>query len=110
MKISRGIASTENFRIQGPSARIKMSGEVDLARETQKLKVRITPHVSDTVSIAGALVGGPIAGVAAFLAQKVLKDPLDQLVSYEYSVTGTWADPNVARFDKPAPDAGWAQQ
>ena len=110
VKISRGIASTENFRIQGPPARITMSGEVDLARETQKLKVRITPHVSDTVSIAGALVGGPIAGVAAFLAQKVLKDPLDQLVSYEYSVTGTWADPNVARFDKPVPEAERVQQ
>jgi uncharacterized protein YhdP len=110
VKISRGIASTENFRTQGPPARITMSGEVDLARETQKLKVRITPHVSDTVSIAGALVGGPIAGIAAFLAQKVLKDPLDRLVSYEYGVTGTWADPNVARFDQPAPDAERAQQ
>ncbi len=109
VKISRGIASTENFRIQGPPARFTMTGEVDLAKETQKLRVRISPHVSDTVSIAGALVGGPIAGVAAFLAQKILKDPLDQAVSYEYSVSGTWSEPNVARverasaFDNPQP-------
>jgi uncharacterized protein (TIGR02099 family) len=102
VKINRGIASTENFRIQGPPARFTMSGEVDLARETQKLRVRITPHVSDTVSIAGALVGGPIAGVAAFLAQKLLKDPLDQAISYEYNVTGTWSEPNVARIQRAA--------
>jgi uncharacterized protein (TIGR02099 family) len=97
IRINRGIADTENLRILGPAARVVMRGEVDLVRETQKLRVRVSPHVSDTVSIAGALVGGPIAGVAAFLAQKVLKDPLDQIVSYEYSVTGTWSDPTVTR-------------
>jgi len=105
VKINRGIASTDSFRMQGPPARIMMSGEVDLARETQKLSVRVTPHVSDTVSIAGALIGGPIAGVAAFLAQKMLKDPLDQAVSYEYGVTGTWADPIVSRIERQASSA-----
>ncbi|MBI2296054.1 MAG: TIGR02099 family protein [Betaproteobacteria bacterium] len=105
VKIHRGVASTENFRIQGPSARVIMSGEVDFAQETQKLRVRITPHVSDSVSIAGALIGGPIAGVAAFVAQKVLKDPLDQLASYEYGVSGSWAEPNVTRIEPQAAGA-----
>jgi len=105
VKISRGIASIDKFRIQGPAARVFMSGEVDLAQETQKLRIRISPHVSDTFSLAGALVGGPIAGVAAFLAQKVLKDPLDEMVSYEYGVTGTWSEPTVKRLDLPVPDA-----
>jgi uncharacterized protein YhdP len=53
--------------------------------------------MSDSLSIAGALIGGPIAGIASFLVQKVLKDPLDQIAAYEYSVTGTWADPHVQR-------------
>jgi uncharacterized protein (TIGR02099 family) len=101
VSIDRGTARTDNFRIQGPAARVTMSGEVDLVRETQKLRVRISPHVSDTVSLAGALVGGPIAGVAAFIAQKVLKDPLDQIVSYEYGITGSWSDPNVTRLERP---------
>jgi uncharacterized protein YhdP len=87
-----------------------MTGDVDLAQETQKLRVRISPHVSDTVSIAGALVGGPIAGVAAFLAQKVLKDPIDQMVSYEYDVTGKWAEPTVRRVGVPVSEAEKAAQ
>ena len=102
IKIERGVASSDSFRIQGPSARIVMSGDVDLTKETQKLRVRVSPSVSDGVSIAGALIGGPIAGVAAFLAQKILKDPLDQIVSYEYTVTGTWSEPNVARLERQA--------
>jgi len=110
VKINRGIADTDNFRIQGPAARVLMSGEVDLTQETQKLKMRISPHVSDTLSIAGALIGGPIAGVAAFIAQKILKDPLDQIASYEYSVTGTWTEPSVKRVKSPLAKAEKAQQ
>ncbi len=105
VKIGRGIAGIDKFRIQGPAARVIMSGEVDLAQETQKLRVRISPHVSDTFSLAGALIGGPIAGVAAFIAQKVLKDPLDEMASYEYGVTGPWSEPTVKRLDASAPSA-----
>lgn len=106
VRIRDGIASVENFTMQGPSARVAMSGEVNLVEETQRLRVRVTPFLSDSVSIAGALIGGPVAGVAAFLAQKVLKDPLDRLASYEYDVSGTWAEPRVERVPRAAPAPG----
>jgi uncharacterized protein YhdP len=89
--------------MQGPAARVAMTGEVDLVRETQKLHVRVTPSLSDSVSIAGVLLGGPVAGVATILAQKILKDPLDQIFAYEYNVTGTWAEPQVSKIERPAP-------
>ncbi len=101
VKVVQGVASTDNLRITGPAARINMSGQVDLARETQKLRVRVNPQLSDTFSVAGALIGGPIAGLAAFVAQKLLKDPLDQLAGYEYDVTGTWTEPVVTRIERP---------
>jgi uncharacterized protein YhdP len=105
--ISRGVATTDNLRIEGPAARVQMSGEIDLGRETQKLNVRVIPSLSDSVSLAGALIGGPVAGVATFLAQKILKDPIDQFVSHEYAVTGTWSEPTVARAQRAAaPEAG----
>jgi uncharacterized protein (TIGR02099 family) len=97
VKIEQGIAVTDNFKIQGPSARVVMKGKVDLARETQDLRVRVTPYLSESVSIAGALIGGPVAGVATFLAQKMLKDPIDKMAAFEYDVTGTWKDPQVAK-------------
>lgn len=97
VKIERGIAMTDNFRIQGPSARVVMKGKVDLTRETQDLRVRVTPFLGESVSIAGALIGGPVAGVATFLAQKMLKDPIDKLAAFEYDVTGSWKDPQVAK-------------
>jgi uncharacterized protein (TIGR02099 family) len=100
--VVRGVASTEALRIESPSARVLMSGDVDLARETQKLRVRVSPHVAEGVSIAGALLGGPVAGIAAYLAQKILRDPLEQLISFEYQVTGAWSEPQVTRTERPA--------
>jgi uncharacterized protein YhdP len=47
----------------------------------------------------------PAVGVAAYLAQKAFKDPLSQAASFEYSVSGTWADPVVARINMPAETA-----
>lgn len=100
IKVGKGVATTENLRIIGPAARINMSGQVDLARETQALRVKVNPQLSDTVSVAGALLGGPVAGVAAFIAQKLLKDPLDQIAAYEYDVTGSWSDPQVVKVER----------
>lgn len=105
IKVMQGVASTDNLRISGPAARINMNGQVDLARETQKLRVKISPHLSDTLSVAGALIGGPVAGVAAFVAQKLLKDPLGEITAYEYDVTGTWSEPLVNKVARSEPNA-----
>jgi len=50
--------------------------------------------------------------VAAFLVQKLLRDPINELASFEYRITGTWADPLVTKVEgpeapaaKPAPPA-----
>lgn len=106
VKVNKGVAGTDNLRISGPAARIVMNGQVDLVKETQSLRVKVNPQLSDSVSVAGALIGGPVAGIAAFVAQKLLKDPLDQIASYEYDVTGSWLDPQVNKVERqPAPTA-----
>lgn len=97
-KVERGIAVTDGLRIVGSSAVVQMSGEVDLAHETQNLKVRVTPSVGDSVATVSALLGGPVVGLGVFLAQRLLKDPLGQLIAYDYAVTGTWSDPTVVKL------------
>ena len=102
VKVEQGIAASDKFLISGPSAQVLLGGTVDLNRETQNLQVKVSPHISDGVSIATAILGGPIAALATFVAQKLLKDPLDDLVSFKYTVTGSWADPVVAKVALPA--------
>jgi uncharacterized protein YhdP len=43
-------------------------------------------------------VFNPIAGIATYIGQRALKDPLGQIFSYEYAITGPWADPKVVRL------------
>ena len=105
VKIDQGIAASEKFLIGGPSAKVLMGGTVDLNRETQNLQVKVSPRVSDSVSIATAILGGPIAVLATFVAQKLLKDPLDDLISFKYAVTGGWADPVVTKVVPPRVEA-----
>jgi uncharacterized protein YhdP len=102
--MKRGVLETQDLRIQGPSAKVLMKGEVSLAAETQNLKVRVQPTLSETVAI-GAAVVNPLAGAVTYLAQKVLKDPFEQLFSYEYAVTGAWTDPKVEKIAARPPDA-----
>lgn len=92
VQIDHGIMQSRDFRMEGPAASVAISGKTNLDKETLDLHVKVTPELSDTLSVA-ALAGGPIAGAAAFVAQKLLKDPFSKLASYEYDIGGTWDDP-----------------
>ena len=102
-RIQEGVMSTDNLRMVGPAATVNISGTVDLMHETEKLRVRVQPALATSVSagaavlsIANPLIGAAI-GAGTLLAQKVLKDPIEQLFSYEYAVTGGWSEPLVER-------------
>ena len=102
--VAKGVLHTKNFVMQGPSAHVEMSGDIDLVHETQALKVRVVPSVGDSLAVAGGLMlANPIAGVASFVAQRLLKDPLGQAFAYEYLVTGDWADPKVEKVARETP-------
>jgi uncharacterized protein (TIGR02099 family) len=94
--VERGVMAIHDFRMRGSAAQVEMAGSVDLARETQDLKVRIIPSLGDSAAAALAFVN-PLLIFPAALAQRILKDPLGHIFSFEYAVTGTWSNPNVKR-------------
>jgi uncharacterized protein YhdP len=103
VRMQNGVMHTDDFRLVGPAAAVNISGDVDVARETQQLKIRVQPSLSSGVSVgtAALFLANPLIGAAVgagtLLAQKMLNNPFDQLFSYEYSVTGSFDDPVVAR-------------
>ena len=54
MKIARGVMTTDDLRLAGPAARVDITGEADLAKETQSLNVRVLPALSTTFSAGTA--------------------------------------------------------
>jgi uncharacterized protein (TIGR02099 family) len=95
--IRDGVMDTQDFHIDGSSAKVTMKGSVDLNRETQDLRVRVLPTIGDSVSLLGAFAAGPVVGIGTLIVNKVLGNPLDKLMSFEYNVSGTWSDPVVAK-------------
>ncbi|HWA13370.1 MAG TPA: YhdP family protein [Burkholderiales bacterium] len=99
LEIASGIVHTGDFQMQGSAARVAMHGTVDLAAETQNLTLRVIPSLSESIAVAGAIVN-PAVGVAALIAQKALKDPFSSMAALEYSLTGSWSEPVVARIPR----------
>ena len=100
-QIRQGVLETNDFRIDGSSAKVTMQGQIDLNRETQNLRVRILPTVGNSVSLLGALAVSPLVGIGTFIVNKILREPLDKLASYDYNVAGTWVNPSVTKAGKP---------
>jgi uncharacterized protein YhdP len=95
-EVEKGIMMTNDFKINGSAAQITLSGQADLTQETQNLRVRVLPSIGNSVSLL-AFAAGPAVGAGVFLANKLFSNPLDKLVSFEYNVVGSWADPKVEK-------------
>ncbi|MDD5612474.1 MAG: YhdP family protein [Gallionella sp.] len=100
--IKQGLMLTQDLHIEGSSAKVTMQGNVNLNNETQDLRVTILPTLGDSVSVLSAFAAGPVVGIGTLIVNKVLGNPLDKLVSFEYNISGTWSNPNVVKLgEKP---------
>ena len=90
--VNNGILKSNRFTMEGPAAEVTIKGEINIIKETQNIHVVVEPRISDSLSLL-SLAGGPLVGAAAFIAQKILEDPLNKILSDEYQIIGTWDEP-----------------
>ncbi|MCB1776766.1 MAG: TIGR02099 family protein [Candidatus Competibacteraceae bacterium] len=88
-----GQARTDNLNIDAPAAQIAIRGRVGLRDRDYDQQITITPHLGGALPIAGAIVGGPAAGAAIFVAERLLQKGIEQATQYQYQLTGSWDDP-----------------
>ncbi|HYD57396.1 MAG TPA: YhdP family protein [Burkholderiales bacterium] len=94
--VEKGVLTLKDFNMRGSAADVTMTGQVDLAKETQALNVRVVPQLGDTASTALLFVN-PFLYFPAALAQRILKDPLGHIFAFNYAVSGSWTDPKIER-------------
>jgi len=92
---ARGRARTELLRMLGPTGRIDVSGTADLMAQTLDQRVTVIPNLDATLPIASTIAGGPVAGIAVLVAQKVMTKQVENVNRFEYSVIGPWGEPEV---------------
>jgi len=93
-QVSKGVMSTKDLKIKGSAAEINMSGEINLDKETQNLHVKVVPSMRRGVTALATMVN-PVVGIGVAIAQGILKEPVGQILAYEYSVSGRWGEPTV---------------
>lgn len=104
-QIAEGVLHTQDLKIRGSAAEVTMSGDVNLQKETQNLRVRVVPSVRRGVTTIATIVN-PAVAVGIAVAQNVLKDPIGQILAYEYAVSGNWEEPKVEKIETAPPPSG----
>jgi len=101
-ELANGIAQTKNLTLNGAAAKIEMFGPVDIVKQRYNQQVKVTPNVSSTLPLAGAVAGGPVGlGVGTALlvfdkiSGKLFGKNIVNLISYKYHLTGPWQDPQL---------------
>ncbi|GKT12666.1 MAG: hypothetical protein ISEC1_P1645 [Thiomicrorhabdus sp.] len=101
-KLKDGLLNLTQFKLTAPSAKAEMSGQIDLVKESFNLKADVTPAIGASLPALAALAGysNPLTALAVYTVMKVLPGINENLVSYEYAVTGPWLDPKIEQITK----------
>jgi len=99
-RVERGVVFTNNLQMKGVNAAVLMEGSADIARETQDLKVVVVPEINAGTASLIATAINPAIGLGTFLAQFLLRQPLQSAATQEFRITGGWADPQVAKIER----------
>lgn len=99
-KFSGGEATTDDLTLTGPTALIRVTGRVGLAKRDYDQVVTVVPGVGNTLPLVGALAGGPAGAAAMFVLKNIFEEQIGQMTSYRYSITGPWDDPVIKSIEE----------
>ncbi len=102
-ELDKGQANTRDLVVDGPSGKIELGGRIGLAERDFDQVVQVAPKLDATLIIASTIAGGPLAGAATFLAQRLLSEEVDRINRFEYAVTGTWDNPQLTPLQSGGP-------
>jgi uncharacterized protein YhdP len=99
--IDDGNAYTNDLLVDGPAAKIEISGRIGLVDQDYDELVTVVPYVKTGIPLAGTLAGGPAVGAVLLVAETLLEGrlgPLNRIAKKQYSVTGPWEDPVIEKL------------
>ena len=101
LNATNGVYSTSKpILMTGPSTNLELNGTLNMVTDQVNAKLLVTLPVTNNLPLAALLVGGPAAGGAMFLLNKLIGDQVSRFASVQYSIKGPWTDPKIT-FDKP---------
>ena len=94
-RINEGVLYTQDMKMEGPAATIRIRGKTGIPERTYDQRIFVTPEISQTLPVIGAVSAGATVGWGLLLLQNLFKKVIDDAVEIEYQVTGSWDDPKI---------------
>ncbi|HVL59412.1 MAG TPA: AsmA-like C-terminal region-containing protein, partial [Burkholderiaceae bacterium] len=91
--LRQGIATTDDFEMRGPYARVRIRGTSSLVEQTHDLTVTVEPRIDFSLAVLSAAIANPAAGLVALVAQTLLRGT--NALRRSYTVEGPWRQPDV---------------
>lgn len=96
-----GTAQMSGFYLESPSARLGFEGEVSLKNEEIDQLITVVPQTTDSLPVAGAILGGPLVGAAVFIVHKIAGETVNEFAGYQYQAKGPWKDIEIKQISEP---------
>lgn len=103
VEIRDGNAYTDTLKIVSPIALIEVEGRTGLAARDFDQRVKVIPSVTGTLPAISWLAWGGQIGALTFLIEKMIGDQFNEEIATEYSITGSWDNPQIRQIKKPPP-------
>ena len=82
-------------------ARVAMTGQINIPKQTQDLRVTIFPTIDATAgSLAALAVVNPIIGLGVVLGQFLITNQVNRTLQTDYLIQGSWENPEVLPLDQ----------
>ena len=95
---SKAKAKTKDLLLKGTFGEMRINGVSDIYNRSHNQQLIYIPDLSSMSLISGTLLGGPIGALASIFYDKVLKEMdinTNQLAAVEYSIKGSWDEPEI---------------
>ncbi len=93
--LANGVMTTQDSYIDGPVAYASMKGNLDISKQLYNIDLKISPHIAASLPVVATIAGGPVAGVATWIASKIINQGMQKISGYSYKISGPWKQPLV---------------
>jgi uncharacterized protein (TIGR02099 family) len=92
--LKEGSIYTQDTKFDGSIARIEISGRIGYIAKDYDVNYSVTPYgVTSSLPLVATVVGGPIAGAATWVVDRVVGGAVSNVITHRYTVRGPWSQP-----------------
>ena len=100
MLIADGILTSDNVNLSGTKAAIDLSGSVNISTQAVNARATVVPKINAGAASLPLAIINPVIGLGAYVGQWLISQPLNYLLTTDYTITGTLSDPVIQKVEK----------